>query len=250
MRHLSSREWLALVSEFQTQTDPEILERILEYGIRVRRERRLSLDDPQRRYLVAAGVVNLTGELSSNEWKMQPSDLLGAEMRLKAIVKNLCRESAKETLGHIESGQWSRCLLPWIPLMRDDDQTTIVEKWKTLAQAEPDSRNRSDYGGLALVFAELTRHYDIWKKALEGWNMRQSQQVLEWRQEGRLEGEQNSLLRMLRKTYPEKLTAELENKIKTFNSDRVALYMDAFLDARDWEHFLQLLAQAGIDATA
>ncbi len=60
---------------------------------------------------------------------------------------------------------------------------------------------RGDYGGLALVFAELAGCHAVWKVALKGWNMVQSQQVLEWMAEGEAKGETRAkvadLLRLL-----------------------------------------------------
>src|SRR5262249_44872996 len=56
--------------------------------------------------------------------------------------------------------------------------------------AEPDSRLRGDYGGLALVFAEAVGRRDAWKQALEGWNVVESVQVREWMAEGEARGEE------------------------------------------------------------
>lgn len=62
-----------------------------------------------------------------------------------------------------------------------------MERWKRAAETEPDERRRSDYAGLALVFADAAGRRQGWAEALKGWNMRQSQQVLEWQQEARVE---------------------------------------------------------------
>src|SRR5262249_22124169 len=94
--------------------------------------------------------------------------------------RNLRDEDAAATLAGIAVGHIARCLLPFIPLMRGGAEPGIIAEWKTLAQAEPDPRRRSDYGGLALVFAGLTDCRPLWKRALQGWNVEQSQQVLEW----------------------------------------------------------------------
>src|SRR5206468_552271 len=65
---------------------------------------------------------------------------------------------------------------------------------------EPDSRKRGDYGGLAVVFAELTGCRAQWKEALKEWNMEQSLQVLEWQAQGEARGEIKGELRALRDT--------------------------------------------------
>jgi hypothetical protein len=80
-------------------------------------------------------------------------------------------------------------VLPFIPLMQGGGESAIIARWKELAQAEPDRRRRGDYGGLALVFAEAAGRRDVWKQALEGWNVIESQQVNEWIAVGRAEGE-------------------------------------------------------------
>jgi hypothetical protein len=38
-----------------------------------------------------------------------------------------------------------------------------------------------------LVFAELAERRDVWHEALKEWNVKQSQQVLEWQEEARKE---------------------------------------------------------------
>ena len=91
-------------------------------------------------------------------------------------------------LGQIVAGELPLGLLPWVPLMADGGDDAIVAEWKRLGLLEPDSRRRADYGGLALVFAELTNRRDMWAEALKEWNMRESQTVNEWKKEGRLEG--------------------------------------------------------------
>jgi hypothetical protein len=101
--------------------------------------------------------------------------------------------------------------------MRGGDNRDIIEEWKRLAQAEPDDRLRSDYAGLALVFADLARCRAVWKKALEGWNVQVSQQVLEWQAEARQEGETTQarakLMRILEfrfgSTIPKDLASEI-----------------------------------------
>src|SRR6266852_9855238 len=51
---------------------------------------------------------------------------------------------------------------------------------------EPDAQVRSTLGSFALLFAELAGRAESWKQALEGWDMRTSQVVEEWRNEGRV----------------------------------------------------------------
>lgn len=88
-----------------------------------------------------------------------------------------------------------------------------IEVWLQLARQEPDVKNRGDLGGLALVLGNLTRHRAVWQKAFKGWNVKQSQQVLEWINEGRtvgrIEGARETLLSILETNFPEGLPPEV-----------------------------------------
>jgi hypothetical protein len=90
--------------------------------------------------------------------------------------------------ARIAAGRAARALLPWIPLMRGSDLPAIIAEWKVLAAAEPDGPLRSAYAVLALTLAELTRGLVEWQKALEGWNMRESQTILGFIREGEEKG--------------------------------------------------------------
>jgi predicted transposase YdaD len=74
--------------------------------------------------------------------------------------------------------------------MLGGDSGGIIEQWKRLALEEPDERKRSDYGALALIFAEPPKRLAIWQRALEGWNMQQSTVIREWIEQGIREGRQ------------------------------------------------------------
>ena len=88
-----------------------------------------------------------------------------------------------------------------------------------------------DYAGLALVFAEAASCRPVWQQTLQGWNVVQSQQVLEWMAEGEAKGEVRgqvrSLLRVLRARFGT-LPADLEAAIQA-QSDLAQL--DRWLDA-------------------
>src|SRR5208283_1122779 len=84
-----------------------------------------------------------------------------------------------------------------IPLMQNGSEPGIITQWLELACAEPDERRRGDYGGLALVFAELAGCRPAWKQALQGWNMQVSQQVLEWQAEATLRTPREDLRTLL-----------------------------------------------------
>ena len=58
----------------------------------------------------------------------------------------------------------------------------IIQRWLEVAGPETDERWRADFC-LACVFAELTGCQEAWKVALEGFNVRQSTVVNEWKAE-------------------------------------------------------------------
>jgi hypothetical protein len=129
---------------------------------------------------------------------MREADLDDVGSVLRVLRITLSSEDAAETLRRIATGELGRAVLPWIPLMRGGGELAIIEEWKRLATQEPDAHRRADFGGLALVFAELAKCWPAWKQALEGWNVQVSQQVLEWQAQARLEGEQTGKLQQAR----------------------------------------------------
>ncbi len=179
----------AVTVEFQIEPDAAMFGRLLVYNGRLWLECR---PDPERgsRFHVGATVVNLTGRGDGSRSFNWRQARLRTEMRL--VERNLASERAAPVLRDIAKGKWSRCLLPWIPLMQGSEQPGIIQKWKELASAEPDERRRGDYGGLALVFAEAARRRQVWQQVLKEWNMIRSQQVQEWKAEARAEGRAES----------------------------------------------------------
>jgi hypothetical protein len=109
-----------------------------------------------------------------------------------------------------------------------------------LAAQEPDARRRSEYGGLAIVFAEAAGRQAVWKEALKGWNVRDSQQVQEWIDEGVVLGEANALLRVLAKRYPPGAPAEVAAAIRaTKDLQRLQQWFDLAWTADSLEAFRQ-----------
>jgi hypothetical protein len=120
--------------------------------------------------------------------------------------------------GAIAAGATPRCLLGWISLMRGGGNPDIIERWKTIAGAEPDGGLRATYGAIATLFGELTGCEAVWQSGLEGWNMRESTVVAEWKAEGRAEGiaegKRDALLLVLGQKFqaqvPDELVAAIE----------------------------------------
>ena len=105
--------------------------------------------------------------------------------------------------------------------MRGDDLPGIIAEWQRLAGAEPDGVRRSTYAALALVFAELAKGLIEWQRALEHWDMKESQAVLGWKREGMLEGEvratRKALLQVLGARFPGALPDDVRLAVEGTN---------------------------------
>jgi hypothetical protein len=182
----------AVVNEFETDPESEILDRALEYLVRVRRVLR---HGPQRRekFQVIATLVNLTGAPQPDTLEMGLPGQDAPALRFHLVTRNLREEDAALTLDGIASRTVSRCLLSWISLMQGGAEPDIMERWKAIAATEPNGAHRATYGLLVTIFAELTGCADLWYSALKEWDMRESTLVNEWKAEwmaeGRAEGE-------------------------------------------------------------
>jgi hypothetical protein len=126
--------------------------------------------------------------------------------------------------------------------MQGGGEADNIARWKELALAEPDSRHRSDYGAFALVFAELVPWRAAWREASKGWNMRESQQVLEWQAEARLEGRAEGLRSALEQTLEQRFQAPVSAEVKTAlnalsNPDELSRWLREALQASSLDAF-------------
>ncbi len=122
-------------------------------------------------------------------------------------------------------------MLPFIPLIQGGAEPGIIRPWRRLAEAEPDAGRRGDYGGLALVYAELAHCHAVWNEGLRGWDVQQSKQVLEWqaeaRKEGELKGKAEWLLRHLQRRTGKAVPSDLASKIRnTTDMDTLDRWFD------------------------
>lgn len=242
----------AVAVEFQTAPDPDMFGRLLGYLAGLWLNLR---PDAARgsRFHVGAAVVNLTGTgAASRDLRWHGTGLV---TRLGVAERNLERESADDLLSGIESGRWSRCLLPWVPLMTGGGDPGIIDRWKLLADGEPDRRRKAEYGGIALLFADRAGRKDVWHAKLEGWNVEESTVVNEWiaigekrgetrgEARGRVEGQQTSLLGVLVRKFgpvPEGVVAAVRG---TSDADRLQDLLWLAATAPDLAAFRQ---QAGV----
>jgi hypothetical protein len=196
-----------LIVDFKAQAQSGALNQLLDYVVRLQTE-----PPPEGTVLpplVGGAVINLTGAPQPASLDVHFPGISECDWHFGILQRTLREESAAATLADITAGRTTRWLLPWIPLMHEGGEAAIMEGWKQAAEAEPDEQVRATLAGLALVFAELADRIDVWKHALEGWNVRKSQVVEEWREEGRAEGReegrvealQEIILTLLRKRF-------------------------------------------------
>ncbi len=228
--------WM-LVAEFQTEPRHDDLERVLEYMLRFRRERR-PLSDPRLKYLVGGLTLNLTGPRQADALGMplpgMPEYGLGGRVVRLAVRE----EDAAGTLARIAAGELRRCVLPWVALMNGSGSPAVIEEWKRLADLEPNPQVRLEYAGDALVFAELPGVRNEWKQALEGWNVLVSQQVMEWQAIGAFKQQKALLLRALEKRCKAPVPNDLKTSIQaTEDLSLLENWFDAAIEVSNFDDF-------------
>lgn len=192
------------------------------------------------RFHVGAAVVNLTGTGATSQDMSWPA--AGLHTGLAVAERNLEHESAAELVAGVESGRWSRCLLPWVPLMSGGENPDLVERWKAVAGAEPDRRLRGQFGAIALLFARRVGRGTVWEAKLEDWNVEESTYVNEWIAKGEARGEARGrralILRLGARQFgpaPAAVEALLATVADPPRLDRIA---DRILDATGWDDLL------------
>ncbi len=150
---------------------------------------------------------------------------------LGVVERNLATESAADLLAEIEAGTRSRCLLPWLA---GGDDPTLIDRWKAAAEAEPDTRRRAEFRGLALVFAEKAGCDMVWEQKLAGWNVEESKVVNRWI----AEAEARVLLRLGAQRFgvPPENTETVIRAIK--DPARMERMLDRVRTATDWADLL------------
>jgi hypothetical protein len=229
--------WWAVAIEFQSEPDPEMFGRLLEYLGRLWRGKRPP-GAPGDRYQVGAVVVNLTGRGRSGR------DMRAGPLRtcLDIVESNLAEEDAAIVLDGITAGHVLRCVLPWLALMRRGEEPSTMKRWKELAEAEPDARRRLSYGACAKVFAEAVGRHEAWELLLEDWSMKESMVVQEWilegKAEGKVEGKMEALLQLLEVRFAPGAPPELAARIRsTTDLGRLSSWIRAAATAPSLDDF-------------
>jgi hypothetical protein len=126
--------------------------------------------------------------------------------------------------------------------LRGAAEPANIAEWKRLAAQEPDSRSRSELGGLAQLFAELARTATVWEKALKGWNMTESPLVNKWQEEARREARIATRIEYVRRAlefrFGTPVPADLEGQLATIKSKaELDRWFDASLAAPSLDAF-------------
>jgi hypothetical protein len=233
-----SRFWAAVV-EFQAVPAPDARERLLEYVVTLFRALKKGLP-PGVELHVVAGLLNLTGPEQPGVLEMSLPEEDGVGLWHGVRLRTMGEEDASQTLAAVAGGQIARSLLPWVPLMRGGRESANIEEWKRLAEGEPDQRRRADYAGVAVVLAELSGVRNLWKQVLEGWNVMQSQQVLEWQAEAEMRTKRNVLLRLLQLRFKTEVPADLAATVQAMTDlDTLSRWFDLAATSDSLAEFLQ-----------
>jgi hypothetical protein len=234
--------WLVVI-EFQSEPDAEMFGRLLEYlGAAWRRLKPTKL--PGDRFSVGAVVVNLTGTGDASRRMRLPrgrvrTDLIVQEWNMGAL-------SADNLIKQVKSGKAPRMALPFAPLMKKGDDPAMMRRWLALAEQESNPERKSALG-LVRVFAEKAGCVEVWRQALEGWNVTESQVVREWtakaREETAAKTRAEDLVLFLQERFGE--LPESLNKILVATQDQEQLnrWIRLAAKARDLPHFQE---QAGV----
>lgn len=224
----------AVPIEFQVEPDPLMFGRLLVYeGMIWLQEKPAAL--PGDRFQLQAVVVNLTGVGQSNRRMLWRE---GAGTVLEPVEWNLEKEEAAAVLDQVANGTAPRGVLAWIPLMRQGSEPGIIQRWLELAAQETDAQRKADLA-LVRVFAELSGSQDVWNRALEGFNVRQSVVVNEWKAEGKAEAVRD-ILETRFGTLPSEVAAKVD---QTREGDTLKRWLVLAVQAATLEQFRQ---EAGI----
>ncbi|VTU00617.1 unnamed protein product [Gemmataceae bacterium] len=122
-----------------------------------------------------------------------------------------------------------------------------IGRWKdTVAGRVPDRRTRGNLAGIALVFAELVGRRADWKRALEGFEMTESEVVNEWIGQGEARGtlttQRKNLLELLEGRFPGAVPGEVRQLIRQQESLPVLHdWFTAAVRAYTFEQFLAVV---------
>jgi hypothetical protein len=231
-------EPLALLVEVQTRPDASMFGRLGVAG-GILWETVRPDDLPGDRYGLMALVVNLTGGGSSGRTFRRVSSL----WEISPCEWNLADEDAAQVMAGVATGTIPQEMLAFVPAMQNGGEAAIITTWLDLVRREPDPRRRGVLT-LAVVFAGLTDCDDVWRKALEGFDVMESKIVNEWKAEAERKGERlakvEMILRLVQKRYGE-VPEELGKAIRACDDKaKFDAWLDATVTASSLDDFRRL----------
>jgi len=131
--------------KLQAQPDAAMLERVGEYAVILRRERRHGPGQAGN-YEILGLVVNLTGAEQANRLDVSVPEWSEAAHRLQTAQATLSRERAEPRLARIAARKLERWVLVRPPLLRGAAEPATIAEWLRLAAQEPDSQSRFGLG--------------------------------------------------------------------------------------------------------
>jgi hypothetical protein len=233
-----------LVVEVATEPRADDLARLGVYELLLAIEVRAVREDGPPVY---GAIIHLTGSKKDGPLRLTRS-ASSPGVLVQPIEIWLADHSATGTLDLIEARELATCILPWVVLMRGGEPQ-LIERWKHLASREPDAEKRAAYRSFALEFGELIPELVNWQRALEGWEVRESQYSKSIEARGEQKGEARArradMLRVLQSRLdtpaPEPLRLAIEGTNDLAILDR---WFEAALTAPSWADF-QAVVQRG-----
>jgi hypothetical protein len=230
-----------MIVEAETEPERLIFQRLGNYALLLSLELSQAsgpADEPP----VGMALLNLTGQQRGTALRLVLPGT-GCGLTVAPLVLNLRQLDAAATLAEMAAGQTGLCVLPWVPLMAGAGEPARIEEWKRLVLLEPDAERRGKYRELGLVFAELAKELVNWQRALEGWQVQESQVILGWInrgvQRGVVETRRAVLLQVLETRFqapvPETVRLAVEG---TNDPDTLKRWFDAALVAPTLAEFL------------
>lgn len=217
---------LLLHIEFQTQPDPAIPFRMLDYGVRVYRR----FPDRAMRQV----VIYLRASRSP---LVRQTVFAKPHTRHEFQVIRLW-EQPPATLLAIPG------LLPLAVLGQTRDRAALFQQVATQIEIIPESRRRHNVAASAAVLAGLVLDKELIQRILRLELMRESviyQDILaEGRAEGRVEGERSLVMRLLKRRFGE-LPAEVQSQIAQLSLAQLEALGDALLEFSGLQDLTQWL---------
>lgn len=235
--------WL-LVLEFQAQVDADKLDVTLE-EVAILRSRARHGSEKKGMYQVATGLVYLRDRCPDDTLDMRLPD--GSGTRHAPRIWNVAEDNAAASLEGILAGSLSWGVLFWVPLMAGGDADATITRWKEVVTTRIESRSRrGDLAVVALVFAELAGRAIVWKRALEEFDMTESQVVNEFIAKAEMKTElriqRQNLLELLAGRFPGAVPAEVTRLIEQQDSfDLLHNWFKAAIRATTFEEFMAVL---------